>query len=68
MGTLTEPFIPVAPNLESKRDVGLVAPLLALLGELAVAAAICYLLLLVVFSAFSALGLGIHVLSLIGPA
>jgi hypothetical protein len=35
-------------------------------GEFAVAAAICYLLLLVVFSAFSALGLGIHVLSLVG--
>ena len=68
MRTFTEPHFPVAPNPESKSDVALRAAFLAFLGELAVTAAICYVLFLAVFGAFSALGIGIHVLSLVGAA
>ena len=65
MRTLPKSFFPVALNPDIKRDVALLAPLLAFLGELAVTAAICYALFLAVFGAFSALGFGIHVLSVV---
>ena len=66
MRNLARPFFPVALDPDIKRDGALLAPLFAFLGELAVVAAICCALFLAVFGAFSALGFGIHVLSLVG--
>ena len=68
MSNLTEPFFPIATNPESNTEVSVLTAFFAFLGELAASAAICSVHFLAVFSAFSVLGFGIHVLSLAGVA